>query len=1590
LLAFLLPLNGMHANPTGGDVTHGSATIDHSGNTLTIKQGTDRLIMGWQTFSIGQGETTRFVQPSSSSMALNRVYGGTRSMIEGRLEANGGVILINPAGITVTKSGAVNVNTFIGSTHDITDDEFLKGGPLNFKGTSDASVENLGTIHAETGDIALIARTVRNAGTVSARKGVVGLAAGDEVLYQPNAEERLLVKSQTASASSIHHSGSIQAAAAEIKAAGNPYAVAINLDGIVEARGNAARSIKPRVIVHAAQGDIKVGSTAAISAADENSGGFVKIQAATGNLQLDGKVAANSSMVNGGKGGEIQILGNNITLCGTALLDASGATGGGKIFIGGDYMGGGNPTNNYASEPLQNASTLRIDKGAVMNADATVQGDGGVVINWADGTTVSSGSVSVRGGPLGGNGGFVEISGKQNLGFDGAVDVGAVKGTPGTVLFDPAQIQITSATNLSVYSEPAINYGGTNQISYTDYSSPYVWVMSPSFFTNFTSGTIILQAYNISLEDPKGNKRANIVLNPDVNLELHSKAGGTDPKIFLPSMTETSGSSSWGDTTRSSITASGTGYVKLDASQGSQLVIHGDITTAAGDIILIAQNGIDLARAVLKSTNGGLVDITSSTGSIILKGSRIEGASGAIQITASNGSVAATYSSISNSSGPISMIGQSGFSLTGSSIQSAAGDISVNSSSGGITMYSYSPNNSVTNLIGSLIQSVSGTITLTSQNEIYLGGSTVASTRGNVSLASTASDIKLWADYYLPDGFTGAPMHSGIQSGEGNVTLNGATGITVDGANISGKTAALSAHGGAIGVGVALYVLNNASPYGSATVGSTINSGSGGLSLQAQNGIDLNSAQLGSSTGGPIDIKLFRSELTIVNSTIQTASIVRINSSGDFWLVGDGGDPVLDSYRSGTKLYGYWNYLTYYSGYVASIPKTTTPGASMLSSALASISGNIEISCTGNLNFIGKHELTYDRTDYVDLIPVGNQAVNFGPYTYNPAQVVLQKDANLTIAATGGIYMPAGSSITASGSGKMSMDASNFSLQGNILAESGNITLTSQNGIILTSATLKNTNGGTINITSSMGTITLNGSQIAGSAGPVQVTAINGNMELNAGSMITSGASNNAIMIAVGGSFANNSGPTSVSATATNGRWLIFSANPLSDTFGGLDSANDAIWDFFYDASSIITASGNRYVFASHPYAIVTVNNRTKTYGEDLSSLVLTEGSGKDFTMAPMNGVGVFTIAPADLGNVKYISSGLTSTAPVAASGYVLGVTSSLPAYLNVGTGTLTMTPALLRAGLTGTISKVYDGTTGAILTPANYLLTGVIGSDDVSLNNPPSGFYDTASVGTGKKVSIGGLKLTGSAAGNYVLLNTNASGAIGTITPATSTAQEILTEPTVQTAIQSLTIRNTTETTSSGGLFGSSESGREDSGSGGESASAGETTSSGESSSSESGGETASSESSGESGSSSESSTASTHSGSSATTASSDSASSSGSSSTAGSSSSSSSGGSASSSSGGSSQGAKAQAAAMSRMNNPVGDATVGGAEFQRLNPFSDAGSMHEEVAVSSASTVGGTTQASTGRAAAVSVKSPEMTELAPMNDLNVLFMMF
>ena len=71
---------GAHANPTGGNVVAGGATINDRGNgTLDINQSSGKAIINWKDFSIGANETVNFRQPGSNSITLNRVVGNDPS-----------------------------------------------------------------------------------------------------------------------------------------------------------------------------------------------------------------------------------------------------------------------------------------------------------------------------------------------------------------------------------------------------------------------------------------------------------------------------------------------------------------------------------------------------------------------------------------------------------------------------------------------------------------------------------------------------------------------------------------------------------------------------------------------------------------------------------------------------------------------------------------------------------------------------------------------------------------------------------------------------------------------------------------------------------------------------------------------------------------------------------------------------------------------------------------------------------------------------------------------------------------------------------------------------------------------------------------------------------------------------------------------------------------------------------------------------------------------------------------------------------------------------------------------------------------------
>ena len=168
--------------PTGGTVASGNVSISSTSPTsLTISQSSRTGIVNWSSFSIGQGNQVQF--NNGSGATLNRVTGNVPSSINGVLSATGSVYLVNPSGVVVGPSGVIKTGgSFVASTLDVKDAEFRAGGSLTFSGNSNASVVNLGKIGSSKGDVVLIARQVRNDGSLTARNGTAAMASGSEVV----------------------------------------------------------------------------------------------------------------------------------------------------------------------------------------------------------------------------------------------------------------------------------------------------------------------------------------------------------------------------------------------------------------------------------------------------------------------------------------------------------------------------------------------------------------------------------------------------------------------------------------------------------------------------------------------------------------------------------------------------------------------------------------------------------------------------------------------------------------------------------------------------------------------------------------------------------------------------------------------------------------------------------------------------------------------------------------------------------------------------------------------------------------------------------------------------------------------------------------------------------------------------------------------------------------------------------------------------------------------------------------------------------------------------------------------------------------
>ena len=495
------------AEPTGGEVVFGDADITRPNPKQSdIIQRSDKAIIDWNTFSIDADELVRFQQPSSKSIALNRVRSNAVSHILGRLTADGRVMLINPNGILFGKDAQVDVGSLVATTIDIDNEDFI-AGRFNFNNSTNPSgtiINRGGITAAESGIVALVAPGVENSGIISARLGRVTLASGNsftldfygdsliKIGVDDRVTERLFAPDGTELKALVSNSGSILADGGMVVlmaagAAKDMVDYAINMDGIIEAKSATRRN-----------GQI------VLEGLDE---GIVKV---SGKLDSSGRGSGES-------GGSVKVLGSKVGLLGQAKVDVSGDQGGGEALIGGNFQGKG---------PERNAVLTVIGDNASILADTLTVGAGGRVIAWSDNETRFFGSVSARGGDISGDGGFAEISGRKYLQFvPTSIDLGASNGLNGKLLLDPRDVTIVdSAPTSNLISSTATHLSFSTGTATTDYS------INPLTFETIDADITIQATRDIMVNSPidrSGTSNSTLALQAGQNLIISANITGT-------------------------------------------------------------------------------------------------------------------------------------------------------------------------------------------------------------------------------------------------------------------------------------------------------------------------------------------------------------------------------------------------------------------------------------------------------------------------------------------------------------------------------------------------------------------------------------------------------------------------------------------------------------------------------------------------------------------------------------------------------------------------------------------------------------------------------------------------------------------------------------------------------------------------------------------------------------------------------------------------------------------------------------------------------------------------------------------------------
>ncbi|MEQ8541703.1 MAG: CHAT domain-containing protein [Coleofasciculus sp. D1-CHI-01] len=426
-------------------------TVEQDGTQFNIDGGIlsgdgENLFHSFQDLDLSADETANFISNPEIRNILGRVVSGEASIINGLIQVTGGnsnLFLMNPAGIVFGANARLNVTasftattaTGIGFAGDQWFNVFsennyqtLIGDPNQFAFdlAQPATLINAGNLAVSEGhNLTLLAGNTINTGQLTAPGGTITMAAVPESnrvrISQPGQLLSLEIVPST------NENGEIEAI--------DPLDLPTLLTGTEESV-ETGLTVTDTGQVQLHESGITVSTKAGLAIA-------------SGTLDVSHSSPTVDSQ-------SVNVFGNKVGVF-DATINASGMYGGGTVRLGGDYQGQG----------TFNASQTLISENSLITADAGEQGTGGEVFAWADGVTGFYGTISARGGTEVGDGGFIEVSGKELLIFTGHADAGAINGQPGTLLLDPKNITIGDANSpLAIRFNPDLSSPG-NQFGYS-------------------------------------------------------------------------------------------------------------------------------------------------------------------------------------------------------------------------------------------------------------------------------------------------------------------------------------------------------------------------------------------------------------------------------------------------------------------------------------------------------------------------------------------------------------------------------------------------------------------------------------------------------------------------------------------------------------------------------------------------------------------------------------------------------------------------------------------------------------------------------------------------------------------------------------------------------------------------------------------------------------------------------------------------------------------------------------------------------------------------------------------------------------------